>query len=62
MFASNITALLRLLVQNGALNLNLEDEIIRESLVAHGNSVVHPRVREILGLAPVTYNGRVSQS
>jgi NAD(P) transhydrogenase subunit alpha len=62
MFAHNITALLRLLVQNGAVNLNLEDEIIRESLVAHGNSVVHPRVREILGLAPITPNGRVVQS
>ncbi len=62
MYGSNITALLRLLVQNGALTLNLEDEIIRETLVAHGNRVVHPRVCEILGLASVSSGGRMVQS
>lgn len=62
MYASNITALLRLLVQNGTLTLNLEDEIIRETLVAHGNKVVHPRVCEILGLASVSSGGRLVQS
>jgi NAD(P) transhydrogenase subunit alpha len=55
MYGSNITALLRLLVQNGAVALNLEDEIIRETLVTHGNKVVHPRVREIL----VSSDGRL---
>ena len=62
MFASNITALLKLLVQNGALALNLEDEIISESLVTHGNRVVHPRVCEILGLVSVSSDGRLVQS
>ena len=59
MYASNITALLKLLVQNGALALNLEDEIIRETLVTHGNKVVHPRVCEILGLASVSSDERL---
>jgi NAD(P) transhydrogenase subunit alpha len=55
MYGSNITAFLRLLVQNGAVSLNLDDEIIRETLVTHGNKVVHPRVREIL----VSSDGRL---
>jgi NAD(P) transhydrogenase subunit alpha len=59
MYGSNITAFLRLLVQNGAVALNLEDEIIRETLVTYGNKVVHPRVREILGLASVSSDGRL---
>lgn len=48
MYASNITAFLKLLVRDGALHLNRDDEIIRETLVTHGNEVVHPRVRELL--------------
>ena len=48
MFASNVTAFLKLMVHDGALNLNRDDEIIRETLVTHGNQIVHPRVRELL--------------
>ncbi len=51
MFATNVAAFLRLLVRDGALNVNLEDEIIRETLVTHGNSVVHPRISELLKTA-----------
>jgi len=29
--------------------LDLEDEIVRETLVTHGGEVVHPRVREAMG-------------
>src|SRR5438445_643937 len=50
MFASNVTAFLKLMVRDGALDLNLDDEIIRETLVTHGNHIVHPRVRESLGV------------
>ena len=50
MFASNVTAFLKLMVRDGALNLNLDDEIIRGTLVTHGNQVVHPRVRESQGV------------
>jgi len=51
MYAANITAFLKHIVRNGALALNLEDEIIRETLVTHGNKVVHPRVAELLDLS-----------
>jgi NAD(P) transhydrogenase subunit alpha len=62
MFSSNVTAFLRLLVQNGAVTLNLDDEIIRETLISHGNTIVHPRVRELLGLSSISTNGRPVQS
>jgi NAD(P) transhydrogenase subunit alpha len=51
MFATNIAAFLRLLVRDGALHVNLEDEIIRETLVTHGNKVVHPRIADLLKTA-----------
>ncbi|HXH85653.1 MAG TPA: Re/Si-specific NAD(P)(+) transhydrogenase subunit alpha [Nitrospira sp.] len=50
MFSSNITAFLKLMVRNGALNLNLDDEIIHDTLVTYGNQIVHPRVSELLGV------------
>ncbi|HUS05262.1 MAG TPA: Re/Si-specific NAD(P)(+) transhydrogenase subunit alpha [Bryobacteraceae bacterium] len=62
MYASNITALLRLLIQDGTLMLNLEDEIIRGALVTHAHRVVHPRVCEILGLSSVSFDKRLVQS
>jgi NAD(P) transhydrogenase subunit alpha len=48
MYASNVSSLLRLLVRDGRLELNRDDEIIRETLVTHGGQVVHPRVLEAL--------------
>jgi NAD(P) transhydrogenase subunit alpha len=51
MYGSNITAFLKLMVKNGELTVNREDEIIRETLVTHGGEVVNPRVNESLGLA-----------
>ncbi len=50
MYARNVTAFLQNLVKDGALNLNLEDPILRDTLLTHGGEVVHPRVRELLGL------------
>jgi NAD(P) transhydrogenase subunit alpha len=35
-------------VRDGQMQLDLEDEITRETLVTHGGAVVHPRVREAL--------------
>jgi NAD(P) transhydrogenase subunit alpha len=46
MYGSNITAFVKLLFKDGALNINQEDEIIRETLVTHDNKIVHPRVLE----------------
>ena len=52
MYSKNISALLLHLVKDGRLQINTEDEITRETLVARGGEVVHPRVRELLGLSP----------
>ena len=51
MYGSNIAAFLKLMVKNGELNMNREDEIIRETLVTHGGEVVNSRVSEVLGMA-----------
>ncbi len=51
MYGSNITSFLKLLIKDGAVALNLDDEIIRETLVTHDLKVVHPRVSEILNAA-----------
>jgi NAD(P) transhydrogenase subunit alpha len=50
MFSSNITNFFLHMLKDGALNLDLEDEITRETLVTRGGEVVHRRVREALGL------------
>ncbi|MBZ5577122.1 MAG: Re/Si-specific NAD(P)(+) transhydrogenase subunit alpha [Acidobacteriia bacterium] len=51
MYAKNILTFLKfLLTKEGNLTLNREDEIVKETLVTHGGEVVHPRVRELLGL------------
>jgi NAD(P) transhydrogenase subunit alpha len=58
MYAANIVAFLKLMVQKGGeFKMNREDEIIRETLVTHGNEVVHARVSEALGLSPVAPAG-----
>jgi len=46
MYARNITALLLHLVKDGTMQLDLEDEIIRETLLTRGGELVHERVRE----------------
>jgi NAD(P) transhydrogenase subunit alpha len=50
MFARNAANFLALLVKGGALQVDTADEIVRETLVARDGEVVHPRVREALGL------------
>jgi NAD(P) transhydrogenase subunit alpha len=50
MYARNITAFLLYLVKDGKLQLNLEDEIPRETLLTKDGQIVNQRVREFLGL------------
>jgi len=57
MYGSNVAAFLKLMVNKGELNINREDEIIRETLVTQGGEVVHTRVMEKLGLTPVRAGG-----
>jgi len=46
MFAKNITNFLGNLAPKGVLTINMEDEIIRETLVARDGKIVHPRLIE----------------
>ena len=50
MYAKNLTTFLLNLVRDGKLHLNLEDPIIRDTLLTHKGEVVNPQVRELLGL------------
>ena len=51
MYARNVITFIQNMVKDGAINIDMEDEIIRESLVTSDGDVVNPRVREILGVA-----------
>jgi NAD(P) transhydrogenase subunit alpha len=51
MYAKNIQTFLLHLIKEGKLELNLSDEITRETLITRDGEVAHPRVRELLGLA-----------
>jgi len=53
MYAKNIATFLKYLIKDGQLQLNREDEIVKESLVTHAGEIVHPRVREAMGVANV---------
>jgi NAD(P) transhydrogenase subunit alpha len=50
MYARNLVTFLTLLAKGGKLNLNMQDDIIRETLVTQGGEVVNARVRETIGL------------
>src|SRR5246127_3541758 len=54
MYARNTTAFLTHLVKDQKLQLNMDDEIVRDTLVTRGGEIVNPRVREFFGMpAPV---------
>ena len=48
MYAKNVSTLLLHVVDDGALQLDLEDEITQSTLVSRDGEVVHPQVRELL--------------
>src|SRR2546429_4250847 len=50
MYARNITAFLTHLIKDQKLSLNLEDEIVRETLLTRGGEIVNGRVREFFTL------------
>lgn len=49
MYARNLATLLKHLTKDGKLNIDMNDEITRETLVASGGKVVHPKVQALLG-------------
>jgi NAD(P) transhydrogenase subunit alpha len=55
MYARNLTTYLTYMVKDGKLQVNLQDEIIRETLITSGGEIVNARVREFFkmpALAP----------
>jgi H+-translocating NAD(P) transhydrogenase subunit alpha len=50
MYARNVTTFLTYMVKEGKLQLNLQDEIVRETLVTNGGEIVNARVREFFKL------------
>jgi H+-translocating NAD(P) transhydrogenase subunit alpha len=48
MFGNNVVKFLLNMVKDGQLNLNLEDQIICDTLVAHQGQVANQRVRELI--------------
>lgn len=55
MYSKNVVNFLKLLVnKEGQLNVDRNDEIIQGTLVTQGGEVVHPKIRERLGLSPLT--------
>jgi NAD(P) transhydrogenase subunit alpha len=51
LYARNVANFVVNLVKDGEPQLDKDDEIVRESMLTRGGEVVHPRVREALGLA-----------
>jgi NAD(P) transhydrogenase subunit alpha len=49
MYAKNVATLIQLMVKEGQLNVDMEDEVIAGTVVARGGEVVHPMVLEAMG-------------
>jgi NAD(P) transhydrogenase subunit alpha len=57
MYARNVTAFLTHLIKDQKLNLNLEDEIVRETLLTRGGEIVQARIREFFALPALAKQG-----
>jgi NAD(P) transhydrogenase subunit alpha len=51
MYARNVATLLKHLVKDGALHIDTEDEITRETMIVRDGEIVHPRVKQLLETA-----------
>jgi H+-translocating NAD(P) transhydrogenase subunit alpha len=49
MYAKNISSLLVLLVKKGELTIDTNDEVVRDTMVAHNGQVTNQRVQSLLG-------------
>ncbi len=47
-YSKNIMNLLQHIGKDGQVNLNLEDEIVKGSLITHNKEVINPRVKELI--------------
>lgn len=48
LYARNVVALVKLIVDEGALRIDLEDEVVAGTVMTHAGRVVHPRVAPLL--------------
>ena len=62
MYARNVATFLAYMVKDGKLQLNLQDEIIRETMVTRGGEIVNARVREFFKLPALVAGGSVGCS
>jgi hypothetical protein len=53
MFAKNVVTLMQLITKNGEVDLNLSDEVIRDTLAAKDGQVQNSRLRDMLNLGPL---------
>jgi NAD(P) transhydrogenase subunit alpha len=53
MFARNVTTFLQHLVKNGVMQIQLDDEITRDTLVSYKGETISPRLRQVLGMPPL---------
>jgi len=51
MYARNVATFITNMVKDGAIDINMDDEIIADTIVTRSGDVVNPRIREMLGLA-----------
>jgi NAD(P) transhydrogenase subunit alpha len=57
MYARNVSAFLLHLVKDQKLAMNMDDEIVRETLLTLGGEVLNPRVREFFGMPGLVVQG-----
>ncbi len=57
MYARNLTTYLTYMVKDDKLQLNLQDEIVRETLITNGGEVVNARVREFFKMPALATAG-----
>lgn len=57
MYSRNITSFLGLLVKEGQMEVNMDDEIIATTLVARDGQIVHPHILQLLGDASPAEGG-----
>ena len=54
MYAKNVATFLLHLVKKGEVNLDMNDEITKETMMTQNGGVVQPRIREVLGLPAIS--------
>jgi len=54
MYAKNVATFLLHLVKKGEVNLDMNDEITKETMMTQNGEVVQPRIREVLGLPAIS--------